>query len=525
MATRKKSISESIAEVMKSKSLRESAHVDDEDDDVEDSVEFDTDDSEDIQDFSDEGEDVQEAKKNYAIIAGKKEVGREDAHSARTAKLKARIGAASKLGVKHKDIKKAFDLDAVRTEEVETLDEISNRKRLSYINKATEHQTKKNLATSPFDNLDQARAARSGKMPIGSLILDPEHESNMKNDPKYAKRAKSISKAGSKLTFSGMQREEVDQAAQNAASIQPKGKADALSVAITHLASMSGDDLTNLVAVLQQNSQSAAAGIPDGTAQKNAASVAMKGAIKEDLDAIFGDQELSEEFKENVSTLFEAAVGARVALIESDLQEAFEDQLNEAISEISNDLVDKIDEYLNYVAESWAQDNEVAIENSLKLEITENFLDGLKTLFSEHYMEIPEDRIDVVEALAEELAETESRLNEQMNENMNLTNTLVEFQKEFVFTQLSDGLNSVDASKFKQLAESVEYEDDESYQRKLSVIREQFFSQGRLARKPNSGLITEEIAFDEDDDTGRPSRFNAPQIGMYMNAITRSVKK
>lgn len=387
-------------------------------------------------------------------------------------------------------------------EEEEQIDELSKKTLASYAKKASMDK-----AVSLMQSADGYDKKAAGK--------------------RFEKRYKGVNKAIDKLAKEEVEIHEDDMdglAAKNAASVQPKGKVDALSMAITHIAAMSGDDITKLVATLQQNSAQAAAGVPDDAAAKNAASVAMKTSIKEDLEILFGDNEdLSEEFKENVTTLFEAAVTARVALIESDLQETYEARLNEQLEEIASDLVMKLDEYLNEVASEWLTRNEVAVESALRVEMADNLLGGIRDLFCENNMEVPEDKVDVVEALTAQLEETEAALNEEIEKNLSLNSLIVEFQKETLFAEVATGLTAVDASKFKQLTEDIDYENDEKFMKKLSVIRENYFGRKAIPQKTPSRLISEEIGYEEDDTNTQT--FVTPEIAKYSKAISRTIKK
>lgn len=259
--------------------------------------------------------------------------------------------------------------------------------------------------------------------------------------------------------------------------------------------------------------------IPDDAAAKNAASIAMKGAVQEDVTALFGSEELSEEFKEKTTILFEAAVNARVLAESARLEEAYEEKLNEEIETIVESLGENINQYLTYVAEEWASENQVAIDRSIRTDIAESFITGLHTLFNEHWATVPEDKVDVVEALATKVEDLTDKLNEQMKTNIDL-NTLVEgFTKESVLHEVSAGLALTQADKLKTLAENVDFESVESYKKKLTVIKENFLNSTSKTVKPTS-FITEEIEVDAPEAV-----YLEPQIASYAQAISRTTKK
>ncbi len=322
-----------------------------------------------------------------------------------------------------------------------------------------------------------------------------------------------------------------DAASANKASCATsKSKAHTMAKAVTLMASLSHDEINKLYDTLTQFPAGAAAKIPGGAAARNKASVAtkasaaMKTAIKEDLASLFGDNaDISEEFKENVSTLFEAAVTARVAVRESELLETYEQRLSEEVSEITENLIEKINEYLDYVAEQWLEANEVAVKNTLQTEVTQSFIGGLKGLFAEHYMEIPEDKVDVTEMLAAEVEDLEARLNVTLEENMELKGSLIEFEREMTFAEVSEGLAATQVENFRTLAEGIDYKDSESFTRKLNIIKERHFPGGKT-RVPKSKIVTEEIEFTEAEAEKEGARILQPQVGRYVEAISRSVK-
>ena len=201
---------------------------------------------------------------------------------------------------------------------------------------------------------------------------------------------------------------------------------------------------------------------------------AIKG-VKEDLDAMFGTEELSEEFKTKAATIFEAAVLTRVKAEVAKIEEQFESLLAEQVEEIKEGLVEKVDGYLNYVVEQWMTDNELALENGMKTDIMESFIAGMKNLFMEHYIEVPAEKYDLVGELEEEVQTTKSKLDEQLASNVELTKQINEMKRVSSIGEFCADLADTDAEKFKGLAEELAYEDAESFKTKLQTIKENYF--------------------------------------------------
>lgn len=318
--------------------------------------------------------------------------------------------------------------------------------------------------------------------------------------------------------------EEIEEQTEAASTLKPASrKADVLSAIVSHIAGMSKEDLTAFYKKSVANIGKEGDVIPDGAAAKNLASVTPKNKpvinIKEDLADLFGgDETLTEEFKENASALFEAVVNTRVELEVARLEEEYEEKLDEAIEEINQDVVSKVDEYLSYVVEEWMKENEVAIESSLKSEITESFIEGLRNLFAENYIDAPEEKLDIVEALSERVEELESLLNEEINEKIELKKVLDESLKNSIIDEISEGLTLSESEKFKTLAENVSYVDDEDYERKLNYIKESVFN--KKTTTTSSNLIVEEA---EEEDQSERVVSNSP-VSRYAQAISRGVR-
>ena len=242
--------------------------------------------------------------------------------------------------------------------------------------------------------------------------------------------------------------------------------------------------------------------------------------ISEDLVAIFGEdsEDLSEEFKTQVKTVFEAAVVSKINSELDTIEETFNARLNEATQEINESLTDKVDNYLSYVVEQWVSDNELAIEHGIKTEITEEFIGGLKQLFEDHYIDIPEERVDVVDSLADRVGELEGKLNEAIETNISLTSRVQTYEKDDVILEVSEGLTVMEAEKLKGLSEGIIFEDVDQYKDALSVVKESYFS-GRTASK---SVVIDEAAeiLEEGLQEEAPA---SPQMAAYVDVMNRTI--
>ena len=233
--------------------------------------------------------------------------------------------------------------------------------------------------------------------------------------------------------------------------------------------------------------------------------------IEEDVNALLGGEELSEEFKEKAKTIFEAAINAKVATIKEELEAAYEEKLAEEVSEAKEALAERVDSYLEYVADEWFAENSLVIEHGLKTEMTESFLSGMKELFEAHYVSIPEDKYDVLESMVEKLDEMETKLNEQIEKNISLNKRLAESVADGVLDQVSEGLAQTQKEKLASLAESVEFESEEEYREKLETIRESYF-----ASKPQAPSAKVETLSEGVDVS---SEFHSDSMSTYLRTL------
>jgi hypothetical protein len=198
--------------------------------------------------------------------------------------------------------------------------------------------------------------------------------------------------------------------------------------------------------------------------------------IEDDVNALLGGEELSEQFKAKAKTIFEAALKSKVSEIKEALEVQYSEALAEEVEEIKVELSERVDAYLEYVSDEWFAENALAIEGGLKTEMTESFLEGMKGLFEEHYVTIPEDKYDVLESMVVKLDDMETKLNEQIEKNVSLNKRLAESVADGILDQVSEGLASTQKEKLASLAESVEFESEEEYREKLEILKESYFS-------------------------------------------------
>ena len=198
--------------------------------------------------------------------------------------------------------------------------------------------------------------------------------------------------------------------------------------------------------------------------------------IEEDVNALLGGEELSEEFKEKAKTIFEAAINAKVSEIKEQIEAEYAAKMTEEVEAAKESLAERVDSYLEYVADEWFTENALAVEQGLKTEMTESFLSGMKGLFEEHYVTIPEEKYDVLESMVEKLDDMETKLNEQIEKNIALNGRLAESVADGILDDVSEGLASTQKEKLASLSESVEFESEESYREKLETLKESYFS-------------------------------------------------
>ena len=241
-------------------------------------------------------------------------------------------------------------------------------------------------------------------------------------------------------------------------------------------------------------------------------------SVEDDLNALIQGEELSEEFREKAATIFEAAINSKVKGIQEELTTSYEEKLVEEVASIKEELKDRVDSYLEYVADEWIAENQLAVESGLKEEMTESFISGMKSLFEEHYVTIPEEKYDVIESMVDKLDEMEGKLNEQIEKNIALNKRLAESVSDVVFADVTDGLAQTQKDKLAGLVENVEFESETAYREKLNTLRESYFPT-KVAQRNTAENLTEEAG--STDYTGNVS----PTMEAYLKTLTRVSKK
>ena len=236
--------------------------------------------------------------------------------------------------------------------------------------------------------------------------------------------------------------------------------------------------------------------------------------IEADVQALLEGEELSEEFQDKARTIFEGAIRSKVAEIKEELQESYAVALVEELDKIKEGLTERVDSYLEYVADEWFVENALQVEQGLKTEMTESFLEGMKTLFEEHYVTIPEDKYDVLESMVEKLDDMETKLNEQIEKNINLNSRLGESVANGILESVSEGLASTQKEKLASLSESVEFESEESYREKLETLRESYFSSKTASPAAKSETLSEGV------DNSEGVEQHAPAMNAYLRSLS-----
>ena len=243
--------------------------------------------------------------------------------------------------------------------------------------------------------------------------------------------------------------------------------------------------------------------------------------VKEDIAALVQGEELSEEFKSKAATIFEAAVHQKVMEVSSEkideLEKEFPDNLQEEIVSFRDELTEKVDGYLNYVVEEWMKENELALESSLRSEITEEFMSGLKNLFTEHYIEVPDEKVDIVENLFDKVEELEEKLNSQIQENVKVKDELNDYRKNKILEEVCEDLADTQAEKMKSLVDGVTYEENaDDFENKVKMIKESYFPN---QVKQDENIEQEDVVSDEEVTQ------ETPKMNSIMAAYSRAISR
>jgi hypothetical protein len=328
--------------------------------------------------------------------------------------------------------------------------------------------------------------------------------------------------------------EEAADAATNQATIASKptniSRSDLLAKMVSYASKMNIDTLAQAVETIGASPDDVYAStqqVIGDNSGKNKASVksSMAGgdsmqAVKEDLALLFGDStDLTEDFRLKVSTLFEAAVSTRVDIETARIEESFDEKLEESYEEIKTQMMENIDNYLNYAVAEWASDNKLSIQNSVRTQMAESFLNGMKNLFEEHYVEIPDDKVDVVESMSSRIDELEKLVNETTADNIALSKIVNEKEVKEISDTLAEGLTSTQKDKFEKLIEAVDYSDATEFRKKANIIKETYFAHKNEVKVVHDQLLSESVEEPE----------KAPVVDstmqMYVSSLSKTVKK
>lgn len=284
----------------------------------------------------------------------------------------------------------------------------------------------------------------------------------------------------------------------------PKTKSGIIAATVEKLSSLKKEDLQVIYGKLFSE---------ESTEEVKEAAVAID--VSEDLKALVdSDANLSEEFKEKSAVLFEAALTSRVAVEKNKLEEQYQSNLDEAVEGIRSELVEKIDGYLNYVVEQWMEENELAVETGLRAEIAESFIDSLKTVFVEHYIDVPEGKVDLVDGLAEQVEELEGQLQAHTEKAVALAQKVEELSREKIVREATEGMIATDAEKLKSLVEGIDFDDADSFTKKVIIVKEAHFK----------GTAPTTIS-EETDEQPAEQTTASPRMAAYLSAISRTTKK
>jgi hypothetical protein len=292
----------------------------------------------------------------------------------------------------------------------------------------------------------------------------------------------------------------------------PKTKAGMMSAAVGAMQGMPKEKLSGVLSTLMQSTD---ADTFDGEAIAEAPELDYKADFQEDLNALVNEEAtLSEEFKAKAETIFEAAIKSKLAEEIDRLEEKYNEELAEEVSTTKAELVEKVDSYLNYVVENWMDENKVAIQNGLRTEIAEKFMNSLKDLFTESYIEVPESKVDIVDELAGTVEELEGQLNASISSKIEMQEELEYLSREHIIREHSTGLAETQIEKLKSLVEDVDYDDWDSFSTKVLTVKESYFTK----------KVSESADIVEEDDDGATPIHTSPAMEQYLSAIKKTQK-
>ena len=242
-----------------------------------------------------------------------------------------------------------------------------------------------------------------------------------------------------------------------------------------------------------------------------------KQKVKEYVSAMFAGEDLSEDFQNKASTIFEAAVAEQVTSIEEDLRNQYEEILENNIQEVNEEMASKLDDYLNYVVEEWMKENELAIDTGIRTEVSESFMDGLKGLFEDHYIDVPKQRYDILESSLKKIVEIQNNLNRQIEKNIELKKERLDSNCNTTFNEVCEDLVDTEVERLRSLAEGIEFETEEQYREKLTVIKESYFDKTNpTSSNFDSEVLTEDGGYKKEETSG--------QMNKYVNSLSKHSK-
>ena len=358
--------------------------------------------------------------------------------------------------------------------------------------------------TSDEENIEEAKCSDDDDSEDEDEDED-EEEDTKKKLPSWLKKKKAM-------------REAAELAEEDVHDVNGKGTFD-VNKKGAKFARPTGDSSAKNKATIKAKASAAKATTEEVEVDESLAATALK---KEDtelvgVESLFEGQELSEEFKTQTALLFEAHVAERVHQIEEELQTGYETLLEEHTTAVTEELVERIDEYLNYVVEEWMQENRLAVENGLRTEVTEKFISNLKDLFNESYIEVPEDKVDLFDSAVEQCDSLETELGSQVEKNMELAEENDQLRCEILFREVTEGMVDTDSEKLRRLSESIEFETVEQFAEKLSVLKENIGSIGSTENVSEESEEGIEESFEESSETSA-----SPLMEAYMRSMTKS---
>ena len=370
----------------------------------------------------------------------------------------------------------------------------------------TPSKTKANAAASPGDALPTAGSNAAGVSTPGNSAqvedLGGPTPDNYKPDDNSAKlntpgaTLKQVKDVVNKKASAG------DSAATSATKVSVPEEVEATEDEV-----VSEEEVTTDEVVAEEETSTEEVVAEEETTEEPVVAEAPEYNIEEDVAALVEGEELSEDFKSKAKTILEAAINGKVAAIEEGLKKEYEEKLVSEAEEFKSALNERVDSYLEYVAEEWFTENQLAVEGGLKEELTESFMTGLKGLFEEHYVSIPEEKYDVLQSMVEKLDDMESKLNEQIERNVTLNKRLAESTSDVILADVSEGLAATQKEKLASLAESVEFESETEYREKLETLKESYFPHKGAVPTNKTETLSEGVASAPEDISGSMAQY------------------